>query len=88
MTICILFTDQVHYLTARPQNKKSRWKRRVSSLLSKDGIQDNAQTLGKQIFTKLKADDRQYLISSLMHRTKGSPIKPTEQVHIGLWFTT
>jgi len=68
--------------------QKARWKRWISNLLSKEGIQDSAQTLGKQIFTKLKTDDRQCLLSSLMHRTKGSPIKPTEQVHIGLWFTT
>lgn len=25
---------------------------------------------------------------SLKHLTKGSPVNPTEQLHIGLWFTT
>lgn len=28
------------------------------------------------------------LHSSRLHRTKGSPVKPREQLQIGLWFTT
>jgi hypothetical protein len=68
--------------------QRSKVKREVSTLLSKEAIQESTQTVGKQIFTKLKTDDRQCLLSSLVHRKKGSPVKPTEQVQIGLWFTT
>jgi hypothetical protein len=72
------------YLTARPHIRKARWKEMFQSYFPKKLFLDCRDSR----YLQLKTHERKWLLSSLMHQTKGSPLKPTEQVHIGLWFTT